>query len=59
MTREKAKLFRTYDESTFSYVQNWPYDGSGLLMQNPYWINHSSLPADVGTGIPYVMATAK
>lgn len=40
---EDISLYERYDAARKIYTQYWPVGDEGMVMQNPYWINHRNL----------------
>ena len=40
---EDIKLYERYDAARKIYTQYWPVGDEGMVMQNPYWINHRNI----------------
>lgn len=40
---QDISLYERYDAARKIYTQYWPVGDEGMVMQNPYWINHRNL----------------
>ncbi|MEE1944877.1 SusC/RagA family TonB-linked outer membrane protein [Pedobacter sp. KR3-3] len=40
---DQYKNFEVFNSARNIYVQNWPYDPSGIALQNPYWVANRNL----------------